>query len=182
MKILTIDSSITGENSVSRQLTAAIREHLKRNNKSATEIYRDVVMNPVPHQVGGFAGEIEYLSEFLAANVVIIGAPMYNFTIASQLKTWMDTLAVVGKTFVYGPDGIEGLAGPKRVIIASSRGGIYSPPSPAAKLDYHETYLRSVFDTLGVNEIDIIRAEGVALGEEYRHKAVESALKAVESL
>jgi len=182
MNILHIDSSITGEHSVSRQLSAAIVRRLRAAQPEASVTYRDVASQPVPHQFGGPAGDSAALEEFLAADIVVIGAPMYNFGVPSQLKTWMDSLAVAGKTFSYGASGAQGLCGGKRVIVASSRGGIYSAPSPAAAMDHQESYLRSFFGFLGVSEVEIIRAEGVAMGDEQRKAALNSAFAAAEAL
>ncbi|HWW24523.1 MAG TPA: NAD(P)H-dependent oxidoreductase, partial [Caulobacter sp.] len=115
------------------------------------------------------------IDEFLAADIVVIGAPMYNFSISSQLKAWIDRVAVAGRTFRYTENGPEGLAGGKTVIIASSRGGYYSEGAPAAGFDHQETYLKSLFGFLGVTDIRFIRAEGVALGEDVRGKSLEAA-------
>jgi FMN-dependent NADH-azoreductase len=182
MKILHIDSSITGQHSVSRQLTAAIVRRLHEASPGATVGYRDVAAEPVPHQFGGPAGDSPPLEQFLAADIVVIGAPMYNFGIPSQLKTWIDSLAVAGKTFSYGANGPQGLCGAKRIIVASSRGGIYSAPSPMAAMDHQESYVTSVFGFLGVQDIEIIRAEGVAMGDEQRQRAMDSALAAANAL
>jgi FMN-dependent NADH-azoreductase len=115
------------------------------------------------------------LQEFLDADIVVVGAPMYNFSIPSQLKAWIDRLAVAGKTFRYTEKGPEGLAGGKKVIVASSRGGFYGPDSQAAFLDHQESYLRGVFGFFGITDVTFIRAEGVALGAEQREKALDAA-------
>ena len=122
------------------------------------------------------------LAEFLAADVVVLGAPMYNFTIPSQLKAWIDRIAVRGQTFRYGPQGPEGLCGNKRVIVAVSRGGFYGPGMPAAPLEHLETYLRSVFGFVGVTQLEFITADGVQVGPEQREKALAGALEAVTAL
>ena len=119
---------------------------------------------------------------FLAADIVVVGAPMYNFTLPSQLKAWLDRLAVAGKTFRYTENGPEGLAGGKRVIIASSRGGFYGDDTPGAMLDHQEKYLRTFFGLLGITDIDYVRAEGLALSPESRASAVDNALTEVERL
>jgi FMN-dependent NADH-azoreductase len=103
------------------------------------------------------------MDQFLASDVIVIGAPMYNFSIPSQLKAWIDRIAVAGKTFRYGPNGPEGLAKGKKVVIASARGGAYGDESPA---DFQEPYLRHVFGFLGISDIEFVRAEGVAHGPE----------------
>ncbi|HTV74065.1 MAG TPA: FMN-dependent NADH-azoreductase [Candidatus Acidoferrales bacterium] len=177
MKILHIDSSITGDQSVSRQLTARI---VKRLNQAApaTTSYRDLAKEPLPHltftpeAAGPHAAS---LREFLEADVVVVGAPMYNFAIPSQLKAWIDSIAVAGKTFRYSESGPEGLATGKRVIVASSRGGVYSD-GPMAALDHQETYLRQVFGFLGIADVEFVRAEGVSRGPDSRQRAIGRAL------
>ena len=122
------------------------------------------------------------LDEFLDADIVVIGAPMYNFGIPSQLKAWIDRIAVAGKTFRYTAAGPEGLAGNKRVIIAISRGGFYGAGMPAAALEHVETYLRGVFGFIGVTDLEIVTAEGLATSPDQRTKAIEGALNTVAQL
>jgi FMN-dependent NADH-azoreductase len=122
------------------------------------------------------------LDEFLAADTVVIGAPMYNFTIPSQLKAWIDRIVVAGKTFRYGASGPEGLAGNKRVVIAISRGGLYGPGAPAAALEHLESYLRGIFGFIGVKDPEFIIAEGLLLGPQQREKSIQSALQAAAAL
>jgi FMN-dependent NADH-azoreductase len=114
--------------------------------------------------------------------LVVLGAPMYNFTIPSQLKAWIDRILVAGKTFKYGPQGAEGLAGGKRVIIAISRGGFYGAGTPAAVGEHLETYLRWVFGFIGVKNLEFISADGVQVGPEHREKALAGALQAATNL
>ena len=116
------------------------------------------------------------MRQFQAADVLVVGAPMYNFGIPSTLKAWIDRIAVAGKTFRYTADGPEGLAGGKRVIVASGRGGAYGDASPA---DFQEAYLRQVFGFLGIRDIDFVRAEGVALSPEHRAAAIAKAVAGV---
>ena len=115
-------------------------------------------------------------------DVIVIGAPMYNFSIPSQLKAWIDRIAVAGKTFRYTANGPEGLAGNKRVIVAVSRGGLYSAGMPAAAFEHVESYLRGVFGFLGVTDLEIVVAEGLQIGPEQREKAMQSALQLVMDL
>jgi len=105
----------------------------------------------------------------------VIGAPMYNFTLPTQLKAWIDRIVIAGRTFQYGPNGPEGLAKGKRVIIALARGGIYSGASPAAALEHLETYLRGVFNFIGI-EPEFVVAEGLNLGADQRSNSIEQAL------
>ena len=122
------------------------------------------------------------MDEFLAADIVVLGAPMYNFTLPSQLKAWIDRIVVAGKTFKYGAQGPEGLAGNKRVIVAISRGGFYGPGTPAAVGEHLETYLRWVFGFIGVKNPEFIFADGIQMGPEYRAKALAGALQAATNL
>jgi len=122
------------------------------------------------------------LDDFLAADIVVIGAPMYNFTIPSQLKAWIDRILVAGKTFKYSEKGVEGLAGNKRVIVAISRGGFYGADTPAAAGEHLETYLRWVFGFIGITNLEIIAADGIQIGPEQREKAVAGALRAANAL
>lgn len=107
---------------------------------------------------------------------------MYNFTIPSQLKAWIDRILVAGKTFKYGAAGPEGLAGGKRVIVAISRGGYYGAGSPAAALEHLESYLRGVFGFMGIHDAEFIIADGIQVGPEHREKALSGALQTATSL
>ena len=181
MTILKIDSSITGENSVSRQLTARIVHQLRARYPGADVIERDLVQQPLDHLTLPAFADTSVIDEFLAADTIVIGAPMYNFTIPSQLKAWIDRIAVAGKTFRYTADGPEGLAGGRRVIIAISRGGIYAEGSPVASLEHLETYLAGVFGFLGIVP-EFVRADGINLGPEQREAAIANGYSEVERL
>jgi FMN-dependent NADH-azoreductase len=173
--ILHIDSSINGENSASRAITGAIVDKLKASNWGEPVIYRDLAANPIPHlTLDAFAHNLD-LEEFLGADTVVIGAPMYNFTIPSQLKAWIDRIAVAGKTFRYTESGPEGLAGGKRVIIALARGGFYHEGAPAAALEHVESYLRGLFNFIGV-EPEFVIADGLAVSPEQREAAIGQAI------
>jgi FMN-dependent NADH-azoreductase len=194
MKLLHIDSSISGQASASRQLTRQIVDRLVQADLALEVAYRDLDRDPLPHldsnhlagMVPGaatgettrqeLAASAAALEEFLAADVVVIGAPMYNFAVSSQLKAWIDRILVVGKTFSYTAEGPKGLAGGKRVIIASSRGGVYAPDTAQAAMDFQETYLRAVFRFIGIDTVEFVRAEGVAFGPEQREAALTNAL------
>jgi FMN-dependent NADH-azoreductase len=195
MKLLHIDSSVLGPHSVSRQVSAAIVESLRQATPGLDTVYRDLSSTPLAHLSGSHlaaaqgappeaglqydlaAGQI-VLDEFLAADIVVLGAPMYNFTIPSQLKAWIDRIVVAGKTFKYGAQGPVGLAGNKRVIVAVSRGGFYGAGTPAAAGEHLETYLRWVFGFIGVANPEFISADGIQIGPEYREKALAGALQA----
>lgn len=181
MKVLHIDSSVLGEHSASRSLTAGIVGRLRAENPGAEVIRRDLAAQSLPHFTPVLeeghpcvARNGEILDEFLAADVVVIGAPMYNFTIPTQLKAWIDRILIAGKTFRYTENGPEGLAGGKRVIVASARGGIYSK-GPAAAVDFQETYLKHVFGFIGIRDVEFVRAEGLNLGAEQRTAALAHA-------
>lgn len=173
--ILHVDSSINGESSASRVISRSVVGRLKVLSPSAEVVRRDLGVQPIPHLTLNALTEHSVVDEFLAADVIVIGAPMYNFGISSQLKAWIDRLAVAGKTFSYTEKGPKGLAGGKKLIIASSRGGFFGPGSPAASLDHQETYLRAFFGFLGITDITFVRAEGLALGAEARQHAIEAA-------
>ena len=199
MKLNHIDSSVLGPHSVSRQVSAAIVDRLRQAASGLEVTYRDLTLTPLAHLSGphlaaaqGAAPEAALqqdlaagqavLDEFLAADIVVLGAPMYNFTIPSQLKAWIDRILVAGKTFKYGPEGVKGLAGNKRVIVAISRGGFYGAGTPAAVGEHLETYLRWVFAFIGVTNPEFISADGIGVGPEHRERAVAGALKAASSL
>jgi len=199
MKLLHLDSSVLGPHSVSRQVSAAIADRLRRATPGLEIAYRDLTLTPLAHLSGShlaagqgapaeaslqqdIAAGQAVLSEFLAADIVVLGAPMYNFTIPSQLKAWIDRILVAGKTFKYSAQGVEGLAGNKRVIVAVSRGGFYGAGTPMAALEHLETYLRSVFGFIGVTNLEFISADGIQVGPEHREKAVADALHAAGNL
>src|SRR5260221_4783888 len=171
MNLLHLDPIIVGVTSASRVLSAAIADRLAKAAHGLDIVYRDLAAKPLTHLSGehfaarqgivpeslaiqsDIAASEAVLDEFLGADVVVIGAPMYNFGIPSQLKAWIDRIAVAGKTFRYGAAGPEGLAGNKRMIIAISRGGLYGAGMPAAALEHVEGYLRAVFGFLGRTQL-----------------------------
>jgi len=194
MKLLHIDSSILGQHSVSRELSAHVVDTLVAENPGTTTVtHLDLNATPLQHLGAAhmaaahgapvpeelkadLAAGQKALEDFLAADVVVIGAPMYNFSVPSQLKAWIDRLAVAGKTFSYSAGkGPEGLCGGKKVIVASTRGGVFSEGTPGAGLDHQETYLKTLFGFLGIGDVRFVRAEGLALGEPARQRAVAEA-------
>jgi FMN-dependent NADH-azoreductase len=199
MKLLHIDSSVLGPHSVSRQVSAAIVDRLRQATPSLDTVYRDLTQTPLAHLSGShlaaaqgapapaelgpdLAASVAVLNEFLDADIVVIGAPMYNFTIPSQLKAWIDRILVAGKTFQYGANGPQGLAGGKRVIVAISRGGFYGAETPYAAGEHLETYLRWVFGFIGIADPEFISADGIQVGPDHREKALAGALQAATSL
>ena len=183
MKLLHIDSSALGTNSVSRELSAAIVEAWKRREPGLEVVYRDLSAEPLPHwaPVAEAAQARDPLTEFFAADVIVIGAPMYNFGIPSQLKAWIDRIVVAGKTFRYTANGPEGLAGGRKVVVASTRGGFYGAESGRADFDFQENYLRHVFGFIGITDVEFVRAEGLGIGPEQRAKAINEAHAAIEA-
>ncbi len=184
MKLLHIDSSALADNSVTRQLTAAIVARWQDEMPGLEVTYRDLDAAPLPHLTGPVLAKVdpavaeaseEALRQFLEADVVVIGAPMYNFGIPSTLKAWIDRIAVAGRTFRYTEKGPEGLAGNKKVIIASGRGGIHS----GAASDFQEPYLKFVLGFLGITDVEFVRAEGVNYSPQHRTDALASALASI---
>lgn len=178
MTILHIDSAITGEASASRELTAAIVRELTAADPGAQVAHRDLAAGPLPHlTLPAFdeADSLAALAEFKAAETVVIGAPMYNFTIPSQLKAWIDRVLVAGETFRYTATGAEGLMGDKRVIVAVARGGLYGEDSDQRAIEHAERYLADVFAFIGVTDLTFVVAEGLKISEDARLAAMMAA-------
>ncbi len=193
MKVLHVDASILGESSVSRQLSAAVVARLRQAHPGLAVTYYDLGAEPIGHLTGAhlaaaqglLAGNAalqqdvargrQALEDFLGADIVVVGAPMYNFSVSSQLKAWIDRLAIAGKTFRYTEQGPQGLAGGKKVIVASSRGGFYGPDTPAAPLDHQETYLRGIFGFFGIADVTFVRAEGINVSADQRKASIAAA-------
>jgi len=198
MKLLHVDSSINGDASVSRELTRlAVSQWLDTHPDTQVE-YLDLAVDTPPHFTadtlgvrGALKGEPNeaqqkenalaeaLVTQFLAADVIVLGAPLYNFSIPSQLKAWIDRLAQAGRTFRYTENGPEGLAKGKTVIAVLSRGGIYSNSDAGRAMEHQESYLQTIFGFFGITDIRIVRAEGTDLGEQSRAKALESAKAAI---
>jgi len=192
MKLLHIDSSITGAQSVSRQLTRDIVNTWTASHPNTVVDYLDLVEDTPSHLSAESLGfrmppTTENLSEaqrrenavsealveqFLAADVIVVGAPLYNFSIPSQLKSWIDRVAQAGRTFTYTATGPKGLAGGKTVIVASTRGGVYSTSEGGRAMEHQESYLQTVFGFLGITDVRFVRAEGVAMGDAKKAEAL----------
>jgi len=186
MKLIHIDSSILGENSASRALSARIVKRFAGADVS----YHDLAAAPLPDlDLGALPGDASdaakasaaLLEEFLGADTIVIGAPMYNFTIPVQLKSWIDRILIAGKTFSYTEAGPVGLASGKRVIIAAARGGVYSAGAPAAAVEHQQSYLTAVFGFIGITP-EFVVAEGLAMGPDNRAAAIASAEQAIDAL
>jgi FMN-dependent NADH-azoreductase len=202
MKLLHIDSSPLGTNSVSRQLTERVVAQWRATHPGTTVEHLDLAVDAPTHlsvdslgfRLGPNAeglsdvqrreNEIseKLVSQFLAADVIVVGAPMYNFSVPSQLKAWIDRVAQAGRTFAYTATGPKGLAGGKKVIVASTRGGVYSTNPALAGLDHQESYLKTVFGFFGITDVQFVRAEGVAMGDEPKAKAIAAADFAIRAL
>lgn len=198
MQILRIDSATTGDASVSRKLTALIADHFREKHPDAKWVERDFATDPLPHidyastgairrpeeardeaMKAAFPAERAVLDEFLASDIVILGVPMYNFSVPSSIKAWIDRLGVPGVTFKYSEAGPEGLAGGRRVIVASSRGGEYQMDGP---FEHQETYLRDVLAFIGVTEVEFIRAEKTGFGPDVVEHALAQAKEEIARL
>lgn len=185
MQLLHLDASALGAGSVTRELSAAIVARWQDALPDLDVSYRDLDADPVPHLTAralsganeaAAAESARLVEQFLAADAVVIGAPMYNFGIPSTLKAWIDRIAVAGKTFRYTATGPEGLAGGKQVVVASGRGSALGDGHPA---DFQEAYLRQLFGFLGIDDLTFVRAEGVALSPEHRTTALAAAHAAI---
>ena len=200
MQLLHIDSAITGAQSVSRQLTAQTVDAWRANNPHVQVQYLDLMVDAPAHYTAdamaprtGQTAELStaqqrenavserLVSQFLAADVVVIGAPMYNFSIPTQLKAWIDRLAQPGRTFQYTAQGAQGLAQGKTVVVVSSRGGVYSTSEAGQAMEHQESYLRTVMGFFGITDVRIVRAEGVGLGEEAKALALATAAQAIRT-
>jgi FMN-dependent NADH-azoreductase len=194
MKLLHIDSSVLADNSVSRKLTAQIVAEWSANHAGTTVDYVDLATQAPSHlsadslgfrlPAGSALSDVQktenaiseaLVQQFLAADVIVVGAPLYNFSIPSQLKAWIDRVAQVGRTFKYTETGPVGLAGGKTVIVASTRGGMYSTSEGGRAMEHQESYLQTVFGFFGVTDVRIVRAEGLAMGDAGKASALASA-------
>ncbi len=194
MQLLHIDSAITGGASVSRQLTASTVAAWVAAHPGTQVQYLDLVADAPGHftldamapRTGQTEGLTEaqqrenavserLVSQFLAADVIVVGAPFYNFGIPTQLKAWIDRLAQPGRTFRYTANGPEGLAKGKTVIVASTRGGVYSTSEGGRALEHQESYLQTIFGFFGITDVRFVRAEGVAMGPDAKSAALASA-------
>ena len=201
-KLLHIDTSIQSSNSVSRTLSATIDGRFKDNIKDLEIIYRDLATHPLPHlteavfssyhskdlpgltsaQQDDVDESAKALAEFLAADTIVIGVAFYNYSIPSTLKAWIDRIVVAGKTFNFSPDGPIGHAGGKRVIVTIARAGIFSEGSPSAHREHAERYLRDIFAFIGINNLEVIVAEGLAYGPEANAAAIQGAMSRISNL
>jgi FMN-dependent NADH-azoreductase len=196
--ILIVDSAATGEASVSRKLTRALADTLQRRDPTARIVHRDVGAAPIPHLTEATVPAIragivdtpeaeralalsnELIAELKDADVIVIGAPMYNFGMPSTLKAWFDHVLRAGITFRYSESGPEGLVTGKKAIVVEARAGLYSE-GPAAAMDSQEPHLRTLLGFIGVTDVAFVRAEKLAFGPEAAAAAIAEAVSALES-
>src|ERR1700682_137469 len=176
MKLLQIDSSARA-GSVTRPLTAKFADEWRKNNPTGEVIQRDLSTTMLPLITDDWkATQMDpsklspahrnYLSvsdaligEVQAADIIVIGAPMYNFAIPALLKAWIDQVVRIGETVAYGSHGPQGLLGNRKVVVITSRGGAYEKGTPREKLDFQEPYLRHVLGFVGLTDVTFIHAE-----------------------
>lgn len=187
--ILVLNSSVSGEASVSRLLVADAVTELTQRDPSAKVVFRDLAANPVPHltpeTVAGVRSQAttpaeqlaralsdELIAELRAADTIVIGAPMYNFSIPTTLRSWFDHVLRAGETFSYSEAGPKGLLSGKKVIVVEARGGLYSE-GPAQATDFQEPYLRQLLGFIGLaDDLTFIRAEKIGYGPDARDQAL----------
>jgi len=198
MKVLQLDSSILGEASVSRQLTQAVINRLRDNEPGLEIVHRDLGQEPLAHltpELLGARGTLselmtelqkrearfdeELIDELKSADVLVIGAPLYNFTIATGLKAWVDRITVAGKTFSYDEKGPEGLVKGKKAVIVATSGGNYTD-TPVDQM--HTGYLKHVLNFIGITDVEVVRAQGLNIGPEVRAQALAKARGQIREL
>ena len=200
MQLLHLDSSLLGATSVSRQLSAEIVARQRILHPEIQVTSRDLAEDPALHlssaHLAAFQGAASadaiinadlvkgnaYMDELIAADVLVIGAPMYNLSIPSPLKAWIDRIAVAGRTFQYTATGPQGLLKNKKAFIASARGGLYSAGSPGAAFEHQESYLIGLLAFLGVTDVSIVRAEGMAFGAQAKDAAIAQELDPIAAI
>ena len=199
MNLLHIDSSPQGFDSVSRGLSARVIDRMRLAEPTLRVVRRDLGSEPVPHLTQSAVAAIRrgeaatqeervalalsdsLIDELAGASLIVIGSPMYNFGMASQLKAWFDYVVRAGKTFTYGETGPRGLLADKRVFVVESRGGVYSA-GPMAFFDHQEPHTRNLLAFIGLTDIHFIRAEGLAMGRDNREQAIADASRTIDSL
>lgn len=201
MKILLLDSSPLGTASVTRGLTARVLDEARAANPGAQVIRRDLVADSIDHLSGAVLGALQadpatataeqraekaltdtLIDELTTADLIVIGAPMYNFGIPTQLKAWIDRVLLAGRTFRYTENGPVGLLADRKVVIVSARGGFYAGAEFETALDHQEAHLRAVFGLIGIKSVSVVRAEGIGYGPESRARAIEGAEAEIDKL
>ena len=197
-QILVLNSSVSGDQSVSKLLVAEAVEQLIAADPKAKVVQRDLGANPIPHLTEanwlGVRGEPsteaeqaarrlsdELLGELKAADIIVIGAPMHNFNVPTALRSWFDFVLRAGETFAYSAEGPKGLLNGKRAILALARGGFYSE-GPAKGYDFQEPYLRQLLGFMGITDVDVAYGEKIGFGPDARAEAIETGRKAIAAL
>jgi FMN-dependent NADH-azoreductase len=192
MNILYLTSSPRGSASYSNRVAANVLDELRARDPGATVTVRDLARDELPHIGDDFFTATrgpngpqtdvqrallkrsdELVDELFAADLIVIAAPMINFTIPTNLKAWIDFVARAGRTFRYSEKGPEGLVKGKQVIVVAARGGVYQEAGKA--LDFQLPYLKGVLGFLGMTDVEVLEVEGTAYGPEAAEKAVEAA-------
>ncbi|WP_119681695.1 FMN-dependent NADH-azoreductase [Indioceanicola profundi] len=189
--ILVLESSTGGDSSVSKLLVRDALDRLRTADKESRVLHHDFGLYPIPHlttsSIAGVRGEPvteeerltralsdQLIAELKAANIILVGAPMYNFGISTALRAWFDHVLRAGQTFSYSESGPKGLLQGKRALVVEARGGHYSE-GPAQALDFQEPYLRQLFGFMGVTDVTFVRAEKIGFGPDARSQAIEGA-------
>lgn len=191
MKVLQLDSSVLGDASASRQLTQQIVDRLREREPNLQIVHRELGKDPVAHLTPDLLAirstavdllselqndearlDEELITELKSADVLVIGAPLYNFTIATGLKAWIDRISVAGKTFRYTEKGPDGLVTGKKAVIVATSGGNYAD-SPVDQM--HVGYVKHVLNFIGITDIEVVRAPGLAIGAEVRAHSLAKA-------
>jgi FMN-dependent NADH-azoreductase len=199
LNLLILDSAATGEASVSRRITDAAAEAVRRRDPAARIVRRDIGAAPIPHLTEATvpairAGLVEsdaarealelsdrLVAELREADVIVIGAPMYNFGMPSTLKAWFDHVLRARVTFRYTEAGPEGLLKGKKALVVETRAGLYSE-GPAAAMDSQEPHIRTLLGFMGIDDVTFVRAEKLAFGPEAAAAAVADAIGRIEAL
>jgi FMN-dependent NADH-azoreductase len=199
--LLFVSSSLFGDGSQSRLIASEFIDRWRQSRPSTTVMERELAADSIPHlSLAALAASMTpadarssaerqavaladtLIAEVEAAEVIVLTAPMYNFSIPSTLKAWIDHITRAGRTFRYGAAGPEGLLKGKKVFIVTARGGIYSDNSPAKGMDFQEPYLRAMLGFLGLDDVTFIHVEGLKMSPEAAASGIERARKAVDEL
>jgi FMN-dependent NADH-azoreductase len=197
-RVLIIDSAATGDASVSRKLTGEIAERLSDRDPAVHIVRRDIGASPIPHLTAETVGAIRgvarteaerealalsdaVVAEVKEADLIVIGAPMYNFGMASTLKSWFDHVLRAGVTFRYTEAGPEGLVTGKKAVVIETRAGLYSE-GPAAVMDNQEPHIRTLLGFMGITDVTFVRAEKLAFGPEAAAAAIADAAQQLAGL
>jgi len=200
-RLLVIDSSPMTDAAVTRRLTRRFVELWRERFADGEVIYRDIGASPPPHPdaatLAAFARPVDARSvaeaaavrysdslvdELLAADHLVVGSPMYNFTVTSGLKAWIDLVGRAGRTFDYRPDGPVGLLRDKQAFVVTARGGFYAANPAVASMDFQESYLRAYFNFLGIADVRFVHAEGQGIDEETALAGEQRAVRELQAL